>query len=181
VSASTPTYWPFYCEENIWHLVTDPRVMGEPRWVVFVSNEVRRVAMWNQRAARSPDEPVVWDYHVVLLTRVENGWRVWDLDSVLGLDVSLEAWLRGSFRLAVTPRELKPTFRCIEANLFRRELASDRRHMRHPDGTLAAPEPPWPCIGTGHNLDRFVDVTDAEIGGELVDLDGLERRFSAER
>jgi protein N-terminal glutamine amidohydrolase len=167
-------YQAFYCEENIWHLCGDPRAGGDDRHVLFVSNEARRVAMWGQKASRDPGDPVVWDYHVVLLARTRT-WSVWDFDSTLGLDVPLARWLESSFD-AFVPEAFRPLFRCVEAGAYRRELASDRRHMRRPDGTEVSPAPPWPCIGRGHNLDRFIDVRAAG-PGEVYDLAGLKRRF----
>ena len=169
-------YCPYYCEENVWHLCADPRV-GEERWVLFVSNLGMNVAMWKQRAAAAPDAPVVWDYHVVVLARRDRSWRVWDLDCLLGLDLALETWLRASFEPATTPAELWPLFRCIEADVFRRTFASDRRHMLRPDGTPCAPAPSWPRIGQGHNLHRFIDMSDTSVPGFVVDLGGLRARF----
>lgn len=177
MSTSSFRYCPFYCEENVWHLSADPQVPGADRRVVFVSNPARQVVLWAQRAASQPDEPVVWDYHVVLLCDVENTWRVWDLDSTLGLGVLLDEWARASFEVLPMPRELRPMFRCIEADAFRRSFASDRSHMRRPDGTYASPPPPWPRIGQGNNLHRFIDMRDEAVAGDVLDLEGLRRRF----
>lgn len=169
-------YWPYYCEENIWHLCHDARAQADARWVSFVSNAEQRVAMWRQRAALSDDEPVVWDYHVVLLVRHEAMWWIWDLDSTMGPRIEARAWLQGTFQPVVTPAELHPRFRLVEAEAFRRRFASDRRHMRRPGGLYQAPPPPWPTIGDGHNLERFIDMTDADFMGEIVGLQELRRR-----
>jgi protein N-terminal glutamine amidohydrolase len=169
-------YTPLYCEENVWQLCDDPRVPGDDKQVVFISNAARRVAMWGQKAARDPHDPVVWDYHVILVSRSQI-WRVWDLDSALGLDVSFESWCSASFEVSITPEAFRPQFRCIEADVYRTTFASDRRHMRLPDGTDASPPPAWPCIGRGHNLDQFVDMRDEGGPGELLDFEGVCRRF----
>jgi protein N-terminal glutamine amidohydrolase len=176
--ASSFRHHPFYCEENVWHLCGDPGVPGCDKRVVFISNEARRVAMWGQSAANAPGEPVVWDYHVVLLSRTVT-WQVWDLDSTLALGLPFDDWARGSFELAVTPVAFHPRFRCIDAQVFRDTFGSDRRHMRRPDGTDVSPAPPWPCIGREHNLDRFADMRDASGPGELHDFEGLRRRFGS--
>jgi protein N-terminal glutamine amidohydrolase len=170
-------YCPFYCEENVWHLCANPRLVGTDRRVVIVSNHGHHVAVWRQRAAYDAAEPVVWDYHVVLLSRAAGTWRVWDLDSALGLEVPLARWLRESFQISLTPKPLRPMFRCVDADVFREVFASDRRHMRRPDGTEVGPAPPWPCIGHGHNLDRFIDMQDVGMPGERLDFDAFCRRF----
>jgi hypothetical protein len=177
VSADAPQYWPYYCEENVWHLCADPRVQADDRWVVFVSNAEHRVAMWSQRCARDAEAPVVWDYHVVLLTRRDARWRVWDLDARVGPEVEATAWLHASFQPAVTPPELQPRFRLVGADAFVHQFASDRRHMRRQDGAYHAPAPPWPPIGDGHNLHRFTDMSDDAWLGEILDLDTLRRRI----
>lgn len=168
-------YWPYYCEENVWHLCAT--VGGQYGLVAFVSNAARRVAMWGQRAAAHPGEPVLWDYHVVLLARGRDDWRVWDLDSTLGLDIPLAAWLSASFEAGRVPDPLRPRFRLVPADAFRRRFSSDRRHMRGPGGAFAQPPPPWETIGEGHNLDRFVDMRDSAFLGELFDLPALRRRL----
>lgn len=168
----TIRYCPCFCEENIWHLCTDPAVSrdGRPisveeRHVVFISNARRSVWMRQQRAGGT--EPVVWDYHVVLLA----GGLVWDPDTLLGFPVALERWLRDSF----TPSpDLAPRFRVIGAPTYLDRFASDRSHMIGPDGTPLKPLPPWPPIGEGMNLFRFVDM-ETPFVGQLLDLESFRR------
>ena len=161
-------YQACYCEENVWHLCADPRVPGGPRAVLVVSNAARMVAFFRHRGA--PEGlPMVWDYHVVLAVHREGGWRVWDLDSELGVDVPLARWVAESFAGEV--KELEPRFRVVEASRYRAELVSDRSHMRGPEGTWSAPPPPWPPIGEGASnlFARFVDL-EAEGPGRVVEL-----------
>lgn len=168
-----PLYCPYYCEENIWHLCVDPQVAGSPRAAIVISNPTRTVAVACQRAAPSPDLPVVWDYHVVLAARGPQGWAVWDLDSTLGLPVPLLAYLRQSF--AWPPGYSPPydaRFRVLPAARYREVLCTDRSHMRDAQGRYRVPPPPWPPIGTGTNLMRLVDVHDP-IAGEVVELPEL--------
>lgn len=170
-------YWPYYCEENIWHLCGAPEAQGDERLVALISNPTREVAVWHQKAARLPDEPVIWDYHVVLLVRHGNQWRVWDLDSVLGVPLDVEQWLVASFAgTAQLPESFAPYFRILPADQYRQELATDRRHMRRPDGTWVSPPPPWPTIGEGSNLAQLIDMGQAH-QGSVVDLDGLWSRL----
>ena len=171
-------YQPFYCEENVFHLCADDRVAQRPREIVFISNAARSCAMWHQRAAHRPGAPMVWDYHVVLL--VGAPWEIWDLDTTLGFPVPALAYLRRSFRADV-PAEYLPVFRVVEAGAFAAAFASDRSHMRGPEGWLRPP-PPWPAPGApgaAPNLMRFVDVT-APFLGEVMDLGAMVARVGAD-
>lgn len=168
---------PFYCEENVFHLCREPLLEGRPRAVAFISNPAGAVAMWNQRAARQPGEAILWDYHVVLL--VQEPWEVWDLDTTLGLPVPAAEYLARSFHRGL-PAELMPRFRVVDAAGFLETFASDRTHMRSPDGTYQSPPPPWPPIGVPDrepNLMRFVNMTEPFVG-ELLDLAQLSARVS---
>ena len=170
MASSTHRYCPYYCEENVWHLCADPRVIGHPRAAIVISNLARTVAVSGQRAAPQPDLPVVWDYHVVLAARGTDGFAIWDPDTTLGLPVPLLDYLRQSF---AWPHGFAPPydarFRVIEARRYRDVLATDRSHMRDDSGRYRVPPPPWPPIGTGTNLMRLVDMNDA-IAGEVVAL-----------
>lgn len=188
--SDAPAYCPFYCEENVWQLCAHPHVAQAERRVLFISNAERRVAMWGQRAASSPDEPIVWDYHVVLLLRDPGcRWEIWDLDARYPGPRSAERWLRSSFDLlGVLPPRYAPRFRMIEGDDYRRHLRSDRRHMRLDDGTIRQPPPPWPTImgeppacareDEGSNLERFIDMQDRDFLGQLFDLAELREWLS---
>lgn len=165
-------YQPFYCEENVWWLLRD-RGDGS---AIFISNEARAVAVWQQRVA-PPDRPVVWDYHAVALAE----GLVFDLDSRLGVPVSLEDYLAASFLpLAPQAAHFAPRFRVVPAAELFARFTTDRSHMRDPGGGWQKPPPPWPpptAPGEAMNLMRFVDPSDP-IAGEIFDLDGLRRRFA---
>jgi hypothetical protein len=164
-------YCPYFCEENIWHLAGDPQVArnGEPipveeRQVAFISNARRWVAMRGQRAGGN--RTILWDYHVVLLA----DQKVWDPDTTLGFPIDLDLWVKGSF-VPIYP-EFAPRFRLIDAPTYLKSFGSDRSHMIGPDGLPRRPFPPWPRIGVGMNLPRFVDLETPYLG-ELVDLGSL--------
>lgn len=168
---------PFYCEENVYHLMSNPEVAGRPRQVVFISNEERSCAVWHQRAAARPSWPILWDYHVVLLCAAP--WEVWDLDTTLGMPVPATQYLRLSFRRGI-PEDLQPRFRLVDAGEMASSFSSDRSHMRTPGGRWKKPPPPWPPIappGVAPNLMRFVDMTTPFLG-EVLDLDALLSRIA---
>lgn len=171
---------PFYCEENIWQLCADPRAHGETRRVALISNPARQVALWFQRAAEETGLPVVWDYHVVLFVHRGDRWWTWDLDCVLGVPLAAERWLDATFAgTAELPPTFAPHFRWLDAEHYHQNLATDRRHMRAPDGGWLAPPPSWSCIGEGSNLMEWIDP-ERSGPGEVLDLATLRRLLSAE-
>ncbi len=168
-------YWPFYCEENIWHLCDHEEVRGRSPHVLLISNDNKSVAFWNQRLAPGPGLPVVWDYHVVLLCRWKAGWEIWDLDSGLPCPCPAAVYLRRTFPALVAPDPaIEPLFRRVNAARYRKSLASDRRHMRDASGEYLQPPPPWDPIGEGSNLMCFLAMGEA-FHGEVLDLHSLER------
>lgn len=172
-SAHAFRYQPFYCEENAWWLCADPRLSAWPAYALFVVNAFGHCPFAGQRAA-PPDRLIWWDYHVVVLDAAN---RIWDLDTRLGLPTPARDWLTGSFPfLDRLPAELMPRFRLIPCADFRRDFASDRGHMREPDGGWHHPPPPWPSIGDGMNLHRYCSPTNPK-PGELLDLAALRQRL----
>ncbi len=171
-----PAYCPFYCEENLWHLAADPEVGEGTRHVLLISNAEHKVALWQQRAgAEDQGGLVVWDYHVVLVV----GTAVWDLDSELGAPAPAPRYFAETFR--PVPERFAPRFRVMDASDYREAFASDRRHMRGPDGSFVQPPPPWDPIGMSRigsakalTLDALRDPSNEE-PGEVVDLPGLIR------
>ena len=175
MSASGFLHQPFYCEENAFHLCAHPALGERPRSAVFVSGALGGFVMWHQRAARSATAPLYWDYHVIVLA--EEPWEVWDLDSTLGFPVPAAEYVRRSFRPGLPP-EFAPIFRVVPAAVMRANLATDRSHMRGPDGRFERPPPPWPPISEpsrGSNLARFIDMDDAFVG-EVLSLEALAER-----
>ncbi|MEW5849002.1 MAG: protein N-terminal glutamine amidohydrolase [Myxococcota bacterium] len=171
------SYTANFCEENVWQLCQRPELASRRRDAVFISNAHKACPLWMQRASPHPREPVMWDYHVILLVDDDGGWHVWDLDTRLPFPCALEQYLRGTF-----PYELvdayQPRFRLVDAETFVATFASDRSHMRRDDGSWTSPPPPWPAIRTATetmNLMRFVDVGRAFVG-DVLTLDELRAR-----
>jgi len=168
-------YQPFYCEENAWWLCVEPDLGQGPRYVVFIANHAGLCLFLNQRAA-PPGEPIGWDYHCVV---VDGAGRIWDLDTRLGLPLPGRDWLAGSMPFAARLRpELAPWFRLVPAPDYRRDFASDRSHMRLPDGRWQDPPPPWPEIGQGMTLPDYLHLS-GDGPGELLDVGGFTARLDA--
>nr|XP_038040050.1 protein N-terminal glutamine amidohydrolase-like isoform X2 [Anas platyrhynchos] len=142
-----------YCEENVWKLCDYIRSRGERPveefYAVFISNERRMVPLWKQKSGHG-DEPVVWDYHVILL-HVSSGEQnfIYDLDTVLPFPCPFDVYSTEAFRL---DDSLHPEFhrkiRMIRADLYLETFASDRSHMKDADGKWQKPPPSYPCIET---------------------------------
>lgn len=172
-------YQPFWCEENIWQLALNPVVGDGERFAVVISGASGHVACWNQRAAGRPEALVQWDYHVVLLVRKSESCVVWDLDTYLGCPVSLTTWIEGTFpQPELVPRQLHPQFLLIPAQEWRRNLRSDRLHMRTPSGHWSHPPPEWDMPGGTIPLEYYLHQ--ARTGGckiaAVENLDPLRNR-----
>ena len=169
-------YQPHWCEENIWHLAADPRVGAGERYVLLLTGTSGEFACWNQRAAGPPGRCVLWDYHVVLAVH-RRSWEILDLDTHLPCPTSAADWLDGTFPF--DNKHLMPGIRVralmIPAAEWRRDLWTDRGHMRTASGGWQKPPPPWdPPQGSGVTLARYLD----EARGALTLLE-LRSRLSA--
>lgn len=161
-------YQAFWCEENIWHLAQAPETAAGERLVLAISGVSGHVACWQQKAGE-PDEGLMWDYHVVLATKVGT-WQIWDLDSRLGAPVPAAIWLKESFPFPdFVPRRFHPRFAVIEAQTYVQDFTSDRSHMRDKFGNWTQPPPPWPAIcGSGLNLEALRQL--AKNGLDIAEL-----------
>ena len=105
------------------------------------------VPLWRQRAGRDEEKLVIWDYHVILIYRPDERCLVFDLDSDLPFPTYFHKYVTETFRTdAILNPEYHRFFRVIPAPLFLQTFASDRRHMKKPDGSWMKPPPPYPCI-----------------------------------
>jgi hypothetical protein len=159
-------YTPYYCEENIWHLCRQPQFAEAEAKVLFISNPRRQCYFWYQRAARDPSQPILWDYHVVLMVR-QQGWQVWDLDTILPVPIGAREYLDRTFmHVGKAAPDFDPLFRVIDCKEFIDRFASDRSHMLDANGNWLESPPPWEPIGATrpNNLQSFIDMHDTTFG-----------------
>ncbi|XP_058077490.1 protein N-terminal glutamine amidohydrolase isoform X2 [Magnolia sinica] len=121
---------------------------------------------------------VLWDYHVICIQCKGKGnalRQVWDLDSTLPFPSPLNQYvadaIRPSFPLNSKYSRL---FRVVHAPIFLRCFASDRRHMKNPDGNWISPPPAYEPIvaddGTVNNLDEYIQMHARDVTTNLGDL-----------
>ncbi|XP_073337994.1 protein N-terminal glutamine amidohydrolase [Pagrus major] len=179
-------YTSCYCEENVWKLCefvrTERTTPLEELFVVFISNENRMVPLWKQKSGRG-DQPVIWDYHVVLLqVRVQSEPLIYDLDSELSFPCSLQLY---AVQALQSDHNIKPAYhrklRVVPADSFLLNFGSDRSHMKNPDGSWRMPPPPYPPIHTAEsqmNLDDFISMNPAVGWGRVFSLDHFLQRYT---
>ncbi|KAF8162949.1 N-terminal glutamine amidase-domain-containing protein [Crassisporium funariophilum] len=145
---SGSVYTSYWCEENIYLLcqtyLRDQLVIESWEiFVIFISNAKKTVALWHQKASRLEGDPVVWDYHVILMLRPKPGcvdsahaefgvpeiesW-VYDFDTCLPMPCPWKDYLSTTFPPSLS-HEYESRFRVIPGDVFLQEFASDRSHM----------------------------------------------------
>ncbi|XP_010938723.2 protein N-terminal glutamine amidohydrolase [Elaeis guineensis] len=189
---STFTHTPFYCEENIYLLckklctieVADPT--GVDLFVVFISNEEKKVPLWYQKASKRIDGLVLWDYHVICIQGKSQRNRegnahplVWDLDSSLPFPFPLNQYFDEAIRpLLFLNSRYSRLFRVVHAPMFLHFFASDRGHMKDSQGNWISLPPNYgPIIaedGTMNNLNEYLQMNAADVVTNLEDfIDGV--------
>ncbi|XP_038079174.1 protein N-terminal glutamine amidohydrolase-like isoform X2 [Patiria miniata] len=176
-----------YCEENVWKLCEYAQEHHQDQLehflAVFISNSAKTIPIWHQKAGNGPDQPVVWDYHVICIHCPEvSDPQVYDLDSLLPFPCPLVQYLQSAIQSDASLKvQYHRKFRVVPAELFLKTFASDRSHMRTADGTWMKPPPPYHCIATTEstmNLDDFICM-DPSVGvGQVMDLATFTKQFT---
>ncbi|XP_075228436.1 N-terminal glutamine amidase tungus [Lycorma delicatula] len=178
-------YTACYCEENIYKLCEKLQERSsyavQNSYVVFVSNELKKVPLWHQKAGHNSVGLVVWDYHVFLVYQQSNNCLVYDFDTMLPFPTPFYHYLSKTFR---SDKNLKPDFyrkfRVIDGPTYLNKFASDRRHMIT-DGMWLKEPPSYLPISTPeckHNLESFISMSADEGYGEVLTLAQFCKRFA---
>jgi len=166
------TYTKNYCEENVWklceHIKEKKSDFLDHVFVIFISNKNRTVPLWCQRAQAKDSSPVVWDYHVVLMVKMDKNaqvaakYYIYDLDTYLPFPVSLEVYFKETFKPQVFLKsEFNQMLKVVSAIDYLLVFASDRSHMKKANGLWIANPPTYSCICTDvatMNLDDFISM-----------------------
>ncbi|KAK9664349.1 hypothetical protein RND81_14G035400 [Saponaria officinalis] len=171
---------PFYCEENVYNLCKKLSSAGiadaqaSDLFVVFISNDNKQIPLWHQKASHRADGVILWDYHVICVQKQSNTEAplVWDLDSTLAFPSSLSSYVADTFRPSFQLfSEYNRFCRVVHAPIFLRCFASDRRHMKDPNGDWIAQPPSYDPIvsqdGAVHNLNEYMEIHSADAVPEI--------------
>ena len=137
---------------------------------------------WYQNAGKESEEGlVVWDYHVILLTRDHTKTLVYDLDTRLPFPSEFEVYADCSFGDETGMEgKYQRMFRVVTGEEYLQSFSSDRRHMKEGARWLKPP-PNWECIKGSkqeeHNLDTFISM-DPPGPGTVNSLSQLRNIFS---
>lgn len=148
-------YTSHFCEENVYKLIEllydqydidEKSKDGTQIYAVVISNSTKRTLVWMQRLNENDlEEPVVWDYHVIVLitSSDRNKCFVFDYDSVLPYPCSSSEYILKAFRPQLALRsEYMQLFRVIPGKEYLEKFSSDRSHMEK----SSMPQPAWPLI-----------------------------------
>ena len=92
-----------YCEENVWHLCDKTRKEGrnlDDHFVIFLSNKNKQFPIWCAKTAKSNDDALIWDYHVIYLwinRKNPNKSLIFDLDSTLTFPTEINQYMKSHF------------------------------------------------------------------------------------
>lgn len=138
-----------FCEENIWHLCQNPDLAAFIKTVLIISNGSRNCPLWHQKSAEG-QEPVRWDYHVVLLASSPETSLIYDFDSTLDLPIPLHEYLDQTFQSEYEDEQ--PVFKAVDSHDFVHLFYSDRSHMKDGEGDWKFTPPSWPLIQNKEEL-----------------------------
>ncbi|XP_067323408.1 protein N-terminal glutamine amidohydrolase [Anolis sagrei] len=178
-------YTSCYCEENVWKLCEYIQRQNqyplEEFYAVFISNDRRMVPLWKQQAGCG-GEPVIWDYHVILL-HVASGDQnfIYDLDTVLPFPCPFDTYIEEAFKSdSIINPGYRRKVRLIRADVYLKTFASDRSHMKDASGNWLKPPPLYPCIETADfkmNLDSFISMNPDVGWGSVFSLPDFVQAF----
>ena len=124
-------YTSLFCEENIWHLarsLIDEAIKEEDIHILFLTNKNKQIAIFNQLSAE-PKQPVIWDYHVILMVKIEGVHYIFDFDTRLDFITSYEFYIKNSLPDNIISL-YQSQFRIIPAKTYLQYFYSDRSHMK---------------------------------------------------
>lgn len=176
-------YTALFCEENIWQLIrslSSASIAMNKMWCLLITNPAQKFPLLNQMAAPL-NQPVIWDYHVILLADINHQSVIFDFDTRLGFVTPLDEYLRHTFILSEKEsvsltEELIPYIRKTPAKSYLNNFYSDRSHMLN---YISDNEyPPWPIINESKTdcipLADYLDIkSNLRDHSSLIKVDSL--------
>ena len=174
---SSYLYTSLFCEENIWYLADSLISQGinvTDINILFITNANKEIAFFNQQST-ALNKALLWDYHVVLLVKLDNSQYIFDFDTRLPFPSNILYYFHNSLPNNINV-PYRSQFRVIPANTYLRQFYSDRNHMKN-----VIPErlfPSYPAILSADNEKMtLIDLFDIEekISGTYIfqDMDTL--------
>ncbi|KAM3138398.1 Protein N-terminal glutamine amidohydrolase [Paramecium bursaria] len=133
---------------------------------------------------------VIWDYHVILIQKqtqkidnhIHTKSYVFDYDTVLPWGMQFDDYFKLSHAFKKPNDTLKSWFHLIDTEVFIKNFASDRSHMKI-NGKFSHPPPDYPPIkgeqaAKDHNLFDFLDIENKQFG-KWMQEDEIQKFFSA--
>jgi hypothetical protein len=151
------TYTPLFCEENIWKLIdvlyTNQGLLTKPIDVLFILNQHNSIALFEQKLCAGTN-PVIWDYHVVLVAKKATEIVVFDFDSRCRFPQNIADYFCQSFPENISLSETyQPLLKPIKADYFHTHFYSNREHMR---GIIDDNEfPEYKIIKPANSIDKL--------------------------
>jgi protein N-terminal glutamine amidohydrolase len=151
-------YTSLFCEENIWHLTNSLISQGiseNTLNILFITNSNNKIAFFNQQAT-AHNQAVIWDYHVILLAKIERTYHILDFDTRLPFPDDFDHYLQHSLPDKIHD-EYSSQFRLIPAKVYLSHFNSDRSHMKNviPDTLF----PTYPAIQSNNrNKIKLTDL-----------------------
>jgi len=154
---SSYTYTPLFCEENIWKLIdalyTNQGLSTKPIDVLFILNQNNSIALFEQKLSTGAN-PVIWDYHVVLVAKNTSNIVLFDFDSNCSLPKNIADYFHQTFPdNAVLPETVRPLLKPINADYFYKHFYSNRQHMLGKINDSEFPE--YEIIKPDDSIDRL--------------------------
>jgi len=125
-------YTALFCEENIWKLIESSlsSKIIIPVDVLFIINQFNSIALFDQKKSVG-ENPVIWDYHVVLSAQVCNQFVIFDFDSRCEFPGDIHTYFNKTFvNYNMLDNHYKPFIRSFSAEYFYQHFTSSRQHMK---------------------------------------------------
>ena len=98
-----------YCEENIYLIIKKYNDMQlevgvierkKLYYAVIISSVSKKTPIWGQKSnSRTPEDPVLWDYHVIMVSKnLDGDALVYDFDSTMPFPCSAIDYITIAFR-----------------------------------------------------------------------------------
>ncbi|HSJ68227.1 MAG TPA: hypothetical protein VK921_11150 [Anditalea sp.] len=163
-----------YCEENIWHLCQHPLVEGYSNKVLIISNSTKNCPFYCQKTSQE-NQPVWWDYHVVLMTTKDGVHHIYDFDSTLAFPSLMCEYLNFTFPNSdIWLSKDLPFFKVISSEVYIKTFNSDRNHMKDASGSWIFEPPNWPPIQGGNSLLQDLMNFTENSQEQLISLDEMQ-------